>query len=470
MRYTTFIYALIGVATAKPIIAPRTVGKIPARSVQSPVYDAGKHSIVTPGSVDNIIVTADNTLNGTFHSDKPSVQFKQAFTSFSSQGGNVSLPIHLINSFKNGAKAFISGKDDQGRLVFMKGNGDVYYPSSGGSKIPVPVSEEVVIPLPDVGQTLTIDLPMHMMSGRVWFGDEPLQFYVVKTPAGDGLVQPSPSNLKEPNGNIEWGFVEFTLDSHNNLYANPTYVDFVGVGAAIKISEANGQQQVTKGLPADSAAGICFGLGLIGSGESNEWSKSCVFGQDGKIRRVLSPNQLVKAGDPTLATYMDPYVDKVWKHYSSNDLNINTSIGAVTCRVSSSNNSLSCTGKEDLGFVKPTTPDIWACDGDTLPNSGSLLKRAIAARLCAAFWRATFLVNGGDSQPGPTVEQYYAAESSPAEQCGRYSEVIHSQEFDFGYAFPYDDVRPNGMPDQSGTIASNSATSFSVLIGGLPRP
>lgn len=48
-----------------------------------------------------------------------------------------------------------------------------------------------------------------------------------------------------------------------------------------------------------------------------------------------------------------------------------------------------------------------------------------------------------------------------------YARIVHAANVDgLGYAFPYDDVSPNGGAPQEGAIFSFSPTKLTVAVGG----
>ena len=125
--------------------------------------------------------------------------------------------------------AYLTGLDSDGRVVFVKANGVLIYPSSRGSPVPVPIDEDISISLPGQGGALEMTLPITITSGRVYFSEGKLNFFMVKTPNGDGVVQPSPTNMRDRSAGVSWGFVEMTYTKDEELFANISYVDFVGL-------------------------------------------------------------------------------------------------------------------------------------------------------------------------------------------------------------------------------------------------
>lgn len=199
----------------------------------------------TPGGVHDIIISAHNTLNGTYHSDTTQVIHHDGE---SGSGAAAALNIALQNNFEPDyyhykyMNAYITGTDNQGRIVFVGANGDLIYPSSGGSTTPVPITQNIGIRLSAYPGTINVKVPIAIKAGRIYFAAGDLKFFMLK--GGDGkdtLVQPDEVNLKDPSAGTMWSFAEFTYGEDNNLYANVSYVDFVGIPVSMQLSTNDGQ-------------------------------------------------------------------------------------------------------------------------------------------------------------------------------------------------------------------------------------
>ncbi|KAG7145817.1 Glucan endo-1 like protein [Verticillium longisporum] len=497
-----------------------------------------------PGGVDNVIVTEANTLNGTVNSEIGPARAPLL--------GN--LPLSLVNNFSGGSlNAYISGLDSNGAVVFLAADGSLVYPTSGGSSVPVPIGADIAIPLPPRGQTLRITLPIALSSGRVYFAAGKLNFFMVFTGSGDGLVQPSINNLQDPSAGLNWGFVELTLTPKGVIWANISFVDFVGLVFGMRLVDRDGRVQEVLGLPAGAVDSICNELRAQGDVDGRPWAAHCIEGPTGRPLRVVSPNnyatinpgafadywtvyadevwrrvqevlglpagavdsicnKLRVQGDidgrpwaahciegPTggplrvvspnnyatinpgaFADYWTVYADEAWRRYANQPLYINTQNenGVVECRVTG--DTLSCDG-DNRGYAKPEAVDIWGCNSGPFGirqavdiwgcNSGpfgirqgdNAVHYAVVPRLCAAFVRTTLLLAGGDLQPGVDARDYYMQDPT-----SHYSRVVHEQEVDGrGYAFPYDDVNPDGAEDAAGLVASGNFDVLNFFIGGV---
>jgi hypothetical protein len=285
-------------------------------------------------------------------------------------------------------------------------------------------------------------------------------------------VEPSVSNIKDPNININWAFVELT-SIEIGLWANPTYVDFVpDLPISMHLHKQDGSVQQSNGMDLDSAAKICNDLEQQSKKDGEAWNQLCVRDEvTGKLLRVIAPNILISRFSQTDTSapfygYFEPTVDEVWERYdkrTGNVLQIDTQNEneIVGCQVE--NGLMSCEGG-NRPFAKPSTKDIMGCNTGPFVNRGDLDNKVVTAvipRLCAAFQRNTFLLPGSDNQPYQNVSQYY--ESGPTNY---YSKFVHQEEPDHrGYAFAYDDVNPSGVEDASNTLSDREPKVLEIHIG-----
>lgn len=134
----------------------------------------------------------------------------------------------------------------------------------------------------------------------------------------------------------------------------------------------------------------------------------------------------------------------------------------VKCRVSEG--SLRCEG-DNREYAQPTSQDIFGCNAGTFsvyPGDNDV-HHAVVPRLCAAFNRATLLMDGGDVQPALGSDSYY--QNSPS---NHYSRIVHHWETDgLGYAFSYDDVNPAGQ-NEAGAVWGENPQLLEIAIGGFP--
>ncbi|KAK7421159.1 hypothetical protein QQZ08_010089 [Neonectria magnoliae] len=447
MRPFIFLAALVGVATCHPTL------KFARGDLTSKGFTK-----IHPGGADDVEVTEDNTLNSTSFDNSTNTIARR-------DPVGATLPLKFVNNYGGGAvNAYISGLDSNGAVVFVAADGSLIYPSSGGSVVPVPITENIAIPITSAGDTLEFILPIEMSSGRIYFSEGELSFYMVNIGTGDGLVQPSVTNLQDPSAGLNWGFVEFTYTG-GVIYANISYVDFVGMVLGMLLSVTDGSTQSAAGLQANSVASICNDMVTQGNTDGFPWSALCIANTAGAPIRVLSPGNYHDLNNEAFANYWTSYVDEVWSHYATQPLTINTqnNAGNVNCQVSG--DELICDG-DNRGYAKPAANDIWGCNSGpfAIQDGDNDIHKAVVPRLCAAFVRSTLLIDGGNVQPSVSSDSYYSVNPT-----NHYSRIIHKYEVDGkGYAFPYDDVNPDGNENASGTVSSGNVDSLTIYVGAPP--
>ncbi|RDA89756.1 hypothetical protein CP533_2927 [Ophiocordyceps camponoti-saundersi (nom. inval.)] len=432
-------------------------------ALQSRGYSAFSH--VNPGGIGDVMMAEDNIIMGTFHGNKTTVVRQNRARRVDDQAA---LTLELVNSYnsKRTINAYITGLDGSNRVVFIRADGSMVYPSSGGSETPVLIKESVAIPL--TSNSLRMPLPTALYGGRIWFAEGELQFFMVKTPGGDGMVQPSVMNLRDPSAAVNWSFAELTYTKDRSVFANISYVDFVGLIVSMSLQQKNNRgTQTIRGLDTDAVSKICSGM----VGQSNidgfPWGRLCVVDDSGTPIRVLSPNSYGTISPADFGQYWDSYVDRVWEQYRQTPLIIDTQSrnGQVECRVT--DNTLFCGSGDNRGYGKPSGRDIWGCNSgpfERLPEDNGV-HVAVIPRLCAAFVRSTLLQAGGNVQPRLNATHYYQDT-----RASHYSRLIHELELEGrGYAFPYDDVNPAGEADASGVVASGEPDTLTVYVGLPPR-
>jgi len=83
-------------------------------------------------------------------------------------------------------------------------------------------------------------------------------------------------------------------------------------------------------------------------------------------------------------------------------------------------------------------------------------------RLAAAFNRSTLLTDS-DQPDGENPDDYYAATVT-----NQYARIVHATlSGRLGYAFPYDDVTPDGGVNQAGPVSSGSPAMLAVAVGSV---
>ncbi|XXG96520.1 hypothetical protein Hte_002803 [Hypoxylon texense] len=382
---------------------------------------------------------------------------------------NPTTEIAIVNNTGSSqAYAYVTGLDlnQNNAPLFMQSDGKTVYRPASPSEPQSALAADIAIPLGAAGATTSVTIPQ-IAGGRIWFSVGATQLTFLLNP-GPAVVEPSVTNDKDPNYNLQWGFCEFTYNQQQ-LFVNISYVDFVSpLPIALQLTNTSGDVQTVQGLPKGGLDTVCDGLVQQNAADGAGWDKLIVKGPDGANLRALSPNS-GRVADATLFDgYFDDYVNQVWAKYASSDLTINTqaSWGDVAGRVDSGTGLLTFAGVGT--FAKPSAGDIFSCStgpfgGYPNPDTADEMG-ALGARIAAALNRSTLLANG--RQPdGERVASYYSA--SPT---NHYARVCHAANLDGrGYAFPYDDVVPDGGtagPDQAGTVFDADPRLLTVTVGG----
>jgi hypothetical protein len=418
---------------------------------------------VRPGGIDDLTISRDTTLNGTYNGDEPIVIPPNDEAMVSIMAASPSLNLRFQNRFGGFVNAYLTGLDPQGRVAFIRGDGSVYYPSSGGSSTPVWINQaDIVIPL-QPGQELNMVLPFDMSSGRIYYAAGDLSFATVATPIGEGIVQPAPNVITDPSAGVNWGFVELTLTPEGVLYANISYVDFVGLPLGMELTVHGQSAQTAYGVSGNAVASICNAMAEQSGRDGRPWAGHCLA-SGGVPVRVVSPYLYHDLDEGGFSNYWEQYGNQVWDKYRNQPLVIDTQgpPGRVNCWVQG--DTLNCDG-DNRGYSRPTARDIWGCDsgpfGKASGDNGVHL--AVIPRLCAAFVRSTLLLDGGDVQPQLPSSSYYRVDPT-----NHYSRIVHEHEVDGkGYAFAYDDVNPNNE-NASGSVSSGLSDTLTIYIGSPP--
>ncbi|KAH8882000.1 hypothetical protein GQ53DRAFT_798970 [Thozetella sp. PMI_491] len=415
----------------------------------------GAKVLLLPSSNEHtLLISAANTLNDTAPGVVPFVAAAAASV----------LKIGLHNNL-GGAQlnAYVTAHDPNGAVVMLKTDGTWYRPNPNGSKVPVAIPDNsgTRLALGAQGSTIDITIPTFLTAGRVYIAQGNLQFYTLLDGGGVvQLVEPSFANSQDPNRNVNWGFVELTVGSA--IFANISFVDFIGLLLGMSVTYADGSVQKVPGLKPGSMSTICKGLTSQAAIDGQPWDKMCVTDSAGNPLRILSPNIYTDINRDAMLTYYSSYIDQVWSKYTNQDLIIKSaSHGDVHCRVSGA--KLVCPG-DSTSFAKPSIRDIWGCNSGPFARvDGNDVHEDLRPRVCAAFHRTTLLLAGGDVQPSLSAANYYL--SSPT---NHYARLVHQNEVDNrGYAFSFDDVNPVAGVDQSGTLAGSNYQRLDIFVGGM---
>ncbi|KAF3924507.1 hypothetical protein ABW21_db0201047 [Orbilia brochopaga] len=369
------------------------------------------------------------------------------------------LEIHLVNQTKfSKVFATVSGLAiDKGNSWFLlQADGKTpYYPHSP-KEILQPLSEDYAIPLGNPGETKVVEIP-RIAGGRIYLSiQKPITFLLNPGPA---LVEPSVTNPTDANYQTNWSFMEFTYN-HDQLYANISYVDFVGFPIALSLTTSTGAEKRVLGLSRGGPAKIAEGLLAQQQSDGQPWGDLIVKDNGGELLRILSPNQGMVLNPALLANYFEPYVDNVWSYYCSHTLRVDTQCdhGVVSGTADKSGERLTIDGLE---FTKPTTKDIFSASSGPFQTGSDAKRNAIIPRLNAELNRSVML-HCDCEIPSHHRENYYQHEIT-----NHYARLVHEANVDGrGYAHPYDDVAASGGEDHSGFVNDGAPQKLTVIVGG----
>jgi hypothetical protein len=390
----------------------------------------------------------------------PTIKEKTAEVSIASTPSTLNITIKN-NTTSSNCWAYVTGLDlNQNNAVFILRNDGVtpYYPTSP-SAVGSSLQQNCHIPLGAPGTSKVVTIPQ-IAGGRIWLArDAQLTF---KLNPGPAVVEPSVTNPSDANYNLFWSFAEFTYNS-SQLFANISYVDFVGLPIALTLENSSGAIQSVPGIPSDGLDQVCSLLTQQDAKDNAGWSKLIVKAPSGANLRALSPNSGIVMNNSLFKGYYQSYVNAVWAKYASTPLTVDTqnTWGVVTGTVSSSNLTFPNVGS----FPQPSAADIFSCSSGAFAGYANNTDEMgnITARLAAAFNRSTLLIN--TFQPAKeTVSRYYVSDGVT----NHYSRIVHQVCPDGkGYAFPYDDVAADDADNVAGTVSAGDPKTFTVSFGGL---
>lgn len=298
------------------------------------------------------------------------------------------LPLDLVNTTGSATVyAYVLGRDPSagGNWAFVQSDGRTLYHPPSPSADQTPLGVDCAIALnASGGAARGVTLP-HLDSGRIYFSVGAKLTFLMNR--GGGLALPSVSNPSDPNIAVRHDFCEFTYNN-DQLYANITFVDMVGLPISFRL-DTSGATQTVRGLPSDGLSRVAAALRAQSAADGSDWSKLIVPG-GGSDLRVLSPNLAIRGNSALFKGYFDDYVNQVWDKYRSTDLRIDTQFtwGTVTGRVSGDQLTFPGVGS----FGKPSTLAIFSCS-DAPFTTGNDEMGNLSARLAAALNRTTLLDN-----------------------------------------------------------------------------
>jgi hypothetical protein len=358
----------------------------------------------------------------------------------------------LANHGSSPVNAYITGRE-QGtdRLMLLRADSTPYYPESPSApQTPLPV--DCAIPVGAQGEAnLTLG---QMYAARIYFvKNDTLAFYVNPGPA---LVEPAFANPADANYSKVWSFCEFTFNP-SQIFVNISYVDLL-TALPIGLNLVGDATHTVAAAPAGAVDAVADALVAQKNADGQPWDALVIRDGGGGVLRVVAPQDHMASDPGAFSTYWDAYVGQVWDKYASTDLRVDIQggRGVFTGRV----NGGVLTFNDGSTFTRPASKDIFTCnDGPFANNPGdSDIKKGILARLAAAFGRSTIL--DFPDQPNGTKESDFYQNPTT----NHWARIVHANT-PIGYAFPYDDVCPDGQPDVSGAASDGNPQHLTVTVG-----
>jgi hypothetical protein len=170
------------------------------------------------------------------------------------------------------------------------------------------------------------------------------------------------------------------------------------------------------------------------------WGNLVYTRSDGLQLRALAPGKGIDAGLLS-KTILDPYITKAWDAYRGRDLTVipfsnepNTRYyGRTEGNTMRFRTGPNGTGAEVAHFDKPSTANVFGCDG-LLGAPNDRVIGPISRTLCAALNRGT--MDDITTQPSTDASKFYLEAVT-----NHYARKIHKRMVDGkAYAFPFDDV------------------------------
>ena len=324
-----------------------------------------------------------------------------------------------------------------------------------------------------LAQSKLLKLPA-LSSGRVYISlGGPMYMPIMPAPAGSplGYAGPNPQNATDPNIKTHYDWYEFTTGLHSdgtpNIFVNTTQVDQFGLPLLLDVWDASPEINVAGVVTNHGQTGITESVAAIDAEYAAQTPAAFHLNPVSNLR-ILAPAKDTFAAGKANDTYFDSYINSVWSYFTTNSLSVSLNNGSREFVGNTNTTEFQFTEKNlsNGAYVggnyiigKPTTPEIFACNGvfnndgnngNGGPQAGGTL--AIEVQLCAAFNRHVV-----ESPAQWTVpEDFYLA--APANY---YAQFWHNHSVEgLAYGFPYDDA--SGF---SSTIQSSHTQHMAFGIG-----
>ncbi len=255
-----------------------------------------------------------------------------------------------------------------------------------------------------------------------------------------GFAGPNLGNPSDPNQDVVFEWVEFTLDAYG-YHGNTTRVDQFGFPLRTRLVGRDGYDR-TLGETASRAQIFADFEGLPAE------YRSLVK----RPLRIVAPGKGAFGAGGTQAGYFDSYVNQVWSHYASNELVFTAEAGTFRGRVVGNDFVFAKDGGPGGLYIrgKPSSAGIFEASGNLA--SGSAQELVVQAQIAAALNR--HLLIAVDPGQWSNAAAYY-----PQGPANYYAKFWHDHSIDgLAYGFAYDDVRGKSTlmehPDPKGLVVT----------------
>lgn len=263
-------------------------------------------------------------------------------------------------------------------------------------------------------------------SGRMFISVGSPMYIKINT-AGDGrtgFAGPDMNNPTDPNQDVYFEWVEFTVDNYG-YHGNTTRVDQFGFPLRTRLIGKDGYDR-TLGETQSRAA-------IFADYEAQVPAEFRTLVQ--RPYRIVAPGKGAFNAGKAYGNYFDAYVNQVWSTYASRDLVFTAEAGTFRGRVIGNDFVFSKDGGPQNLYIrgKPSTQAILEGSGNLA--SGNAQELVVQAQITAAFNRH-LLINVDPSQWSNSAAYY------PAGPANYYAKFWHDHSIDgLAYGFCYDDVR-----------------------------
>jgi hypothetical protein len=263
-------------------------------------------------------------------------------------------------------------------------------------------------------------------SGRMFISVGSPMYIKINT-AGDGrtgFAGPDMNNPSDPNQDVYFEWVEFTVDNYG-YHGNTTRVDQFGFPLRTRLIGKDGYDR-TLGETQSRAA-------IFADYEAQMPAEFRTLVQ--RPYRIVAPGKGAFNTGKAYGNYFDAYVSQVWSTYAGKDLVFTAEAGTFRGRVIGNDFVFSKDGGPQNLYVrgKPSTQAILEGSGNLA--SGNAQELVVQAQITAAFNRH-LLINVDPSQWSNAAAYY------PAGPANYYAKFWHDHSIDgLAYGFCYDDVR-----------------------------